>query len=542
VTDSDLVKITIDGVEYDVPKGRTIMQALDEQGLLMNGVDIPHYCWHPKLSVEGSCRLCQVEVEGAPKLQIGCNTPVNDGMVVHTNTPSVTSARQNVMELLLLSHPLDCPICDQAGECQLQDYAYDYGRAESRSVEPRRALKKRVDLGPTIVFDQERCILCRRCVRFCREVAGTGELAVFGRGDRSRIDTFPGGRVDNPYSLNVVDICPVGALTSKDFRFKIRAWYLKNVPGICPGCAKGCNIEIGVAGGKVYRYVPRRNDCVNDTWMCDAGRLSYEEIGRADRLREPMVRGADGVLEARPYATAIEEAAVRLGKLCDSKGAGVIAGVASTHASNEDLFMLQRLLAALGAEVSGVAVIRGEGDALLVEEEKGANAAGARALGFADASGLVERLRGGGVDGMVILGHDLLDAAYLGGAAELEKLAAVVVIDTHHSELERVADVVLPARHAAEKLGTFTNCDGRVQRVCPAVEPAFEARYEGEILADLGEALLPEGFDEHCGGHYDVRQISKKLSEDVPVFAGNDLEAVGDQGRELSEQNSGAGN
>jgi len=200
-------------------------------------------------------------------------------------------------------------------------------------------------------------------------------------------------------------------MTSKDFRFKIRSWYLKNVPGICPGCAKGCNIQIGVAGGKVYRYVPRRNDGVNGAWMCDAGRLSYKEIGRVDRLQEPSVRGQDGVLEARPYASAIEAAAALLGQLRDSKGAGVIAGVASTHASNEDLFMLKRLLAALGTEASGVAVIRGDGDALLVEEEKGANAAGARALGFADASGVVDRLRGGGVDGLVILGHDLLDAA-----------------------------------------------------------------------------------------------------------------------------------
>ena len=537
MTDSDLLKITIDGVEYEVPKGHTIMETLDALGLLMNGVDIPHYCWHPKLSVGGSCRLCQVEVEGAPKLQIGCNTPVNDGMVIHTNTPRVKSARENVMELLLLSHPLDCPICDQAGECQLQDYAFEYGRAQSRSVEPRRALKKRVDLGPTIVFDQERCILCRRCVRFCREVAGTGELAVFGRGDLSVIDTFPGGQVDNPYSLNVVDICPVGAMTSKDFRFKIRSWYLKNVPGICPGCAKGCNIQIGVAGGKVYRYVPRRNDGVNGAWMCDAGRLSYKEIGRVDRLQEPSVRGQDGVLEARPYASAIEAAAALLGQLRDSKGAGVIAGVASTHASNEDLFMLKRLLAALGTEASGVAVIRGDGDALLVEEEKGANAAGARALGFADASGVVDRLRGGGVDGLVILGHDLLDAAYLGGAEALEKLAVVIAIDTHHSDLERAASVVFPARHAAEKLGTFTNCDGRVQRVQPVLEPAFEARDEGEILANLGEALLLEGFDRH----YDVREVSKQLSQEVSAFAGIDLETVGDEGCELAEQSSGAG-
>jgi NADH dehydrogenase/NADH:ubiquinone oxidoreductase subunit G len=243
------------------------------------------------------------------------------------------------------------------------------------------------------------------------------------------------------------------------------------------------------------------------------------------------------VLEARPYASAIEAAAALLGQLRDSKGAGVIAGVASTHASNEDLFMLKRLLAALGTEASGVAVIRGDGDALLVEEEKGANAAGARALGFADASGVVDRLRGGGVDGLVILGHDLLDAAYLGGAEALEKLAVVIAIDTHHSDLERAASVVFPARHAAEKLGTFTNCDGRVQRVQPALEPAFEARDEGEILANLGEALLLEGFDRH----YDVREVSKQLSQEVSAFAGIDLETVGDEGCELAEQSSGAG-
>jgi NADH-quinone oxidoreductase subunit G len=537
VTDSGLVKITIDGVEYEVSEGRTILQALDELGVLMNGVDIPHYCWHPKLAIEGTCRLCQVEVEGAPKLDIACNTGVRDGMVIHTRSPRVVEARESVMELLLVNHPLDCPICDQAGECSLQDYAYAYGPVQSRSIEPRRALKKRVEIGPHLVFDQERCILCRRCVRFCREISGSGELGLFGRGDLTVIDTFPGDRIENPYSLNLVEVCPVGAFTSKDFRFRIRAWNLENVPGICPGCAKGCNIQIGVAGGEVYRYIPRRNDDVNDTWMCDAGRLSYPEIGRADRLKEALVRGEDGVLEARPYASAVEEAAARLARLRDSKGSGVIAAVASAHASNEDLFALKRWLAALGTEVSGVAVVRGEGDALLIEEEKGANAAGARALGFGDASAVVGRLRGGGVDGLVVLGHDLLDAAYLGGPESLEKLGAVIVIDTHHSELERVADVVLPARHAAEKLGTFTNCKGRVQRVKPAVDPAWEAHDEGEILAHLGAALALEGFD----GSYDVREISKQLSQSVPAFDGIDLETVGDQGRELSAPTPEAG-
>jgi NADH-quinone oxidoreductase subunit G len=271
-------KITVNGKILDVPAGRTLLQALDDVGLLMRGVDIPHYCWHPKLSIDGSCRLCQVEVEGLPKLQIACNTPVQEAMVVRTDTDRVQKAREGVMELLLVNHPLDCPICDQAGECKLQDYAYEWGVIESRTREPRRALKKNVELGPTIVFDQERCILCRRCVRFCREIPGTGELVVLNRGDESVIETFPGAPLDNPYSMNVADICPVGALTTRDFRFKIRVWFLEDVPGVCTRCAKGCNVHLGVANNKVQRYVPRRNDAVNETWICDVGRLSYHEI------------------------------------------------------------------------------------------------------------------------------------------------------------------------------------------------------------------------------------------------------------------------
>ncbi len=250
-------RVTVDGIEIEVPEGRTILQALDDVGLLMNGVTIPHYCWHPKLTTDGSCRLCQVEVEGAPKLQIACNTPVRDGMVIRTDSEKVLEARAGVMELLLVNHPLDCPICDQAGECKLQDYAYEYGVVESRTREPRRAAKKNLDLGPTVVFDQERCILCRRCVRFCQEIPQTSELCVVGRGDRSVIETFPGVPLDNDYSMNVADICPVGALTTKDFRFRIRVWFLEDVPGICTGCASGCNVHIGEANNRAYRYQPR---------------------------------------------------------------------------------------------------------------------------------------------------------------------------------------------------------------------------------------------------------------------------------------------
>jgi len=524
-------RFTVDGTPVEAAEGRTILQALDDAGLLMNGIDVPHYCWHPKLSIDGSCRLCQVEVEGVPKLQIACNTPVQDGMVVHTANERVRNAREGVMELLLVNHPLDCPICDQAGECKLQDYAYEYGAVASRSREPRRALKKKVELGPTIVFDQERCILCRRCVRFCDEIPGTRELSVMNRGDHSVIETFPGTPLSNDYSMNVADICPVGALTTKDFRFKIRVWFLEDVPGVCTGCAKGCNVHLGVANNKVYRYVPRRNDAVNDTWICDAGRMSYAGIGDAGRLRQPLVRGELGVPEVVGYDEALGVAAERLGILREAKGAGVIAGIASPHATNEDLFVLRRFLQAFGTENSGMAVMRGESDEILVEAEKAANATGARRLGFPDASGVMDRIMGGGIDGLVVLGHDLLHEQFLGNVEALERLDTVIVLDPHASALERVAHVMIPTRVAAEKYGTLTNAAGRVQRVQPAVEPGWEARSEGEALSALGAALGLEGFD----GRYDAREVSKALATQVPAFAGCDFDSVGAGGAQLAE-------
>jgi NADH-quinone oxidoreductase subunit G len=527
--------IRVDGREIEVPAGRTLLQALDDVGLLMNGIEIPHYCWHPKLAIDGSCRLCQVEIEGTPKLQIACNTPVRDGMVVTTQGPRVQAAREGVMELLLVNHPLDCPICDQAGECKLQDYAYDYGLTQSRSREPRRALKKNVDLGPTIVFDQERCILCRRCVRFCEEITGTRELRVFGRGDRSVVDTWPGVPLDNPYSMNVADLCPVGALTTKDFRFRIRVWFLEEVPGICTGCANGCNVYLGVANNKVYRYTPRRNDAVNQTWICDAGRLSYQRIGAPDRQRSALVRGELGLPEVASFERALAEAAGRLRRLVEAKGPGVVAGVASAHATNEDLYTFRRFLRALGAGESGVAVPRGGSDALLVKAEKAANAAGARALGFGEAAAVVERLRAGGVQALVVLGSDLLGESALGDLSLLAGLDTLVALEAYQSDLQRVAHVVFPTRHAAEKQGTLTNFSGRVQRVVPAVEPAFEAWSEGEVLHRLGAALGLPGFE----GGYDPRAVFRALAREVPAFAGLDEAELGDQGAPLAAAPAG---
>ena len=498
--------ITIDGTSYQAAEGSTILQAIDDLGLLMTEIDIPHYCWHPKLSIDGSCRLCQVEIEGIPKLQISCNTVVQDGMVVHTKNERVQEARRGVMELLLINHPLDCPICDQAGECKLQDYAFEYGASGARTSEPRRPAKKATELGPTIVFDQERCILCRRCVRFCREVPGSGELGVFERGDESLLELFPGSKLDNAYSMNTADICPVGALTTKDFRFKIRVWFLDDVESVCNQCSNGCNLVAGRSSNRIYRFVPRRNDAVNDTWLCDHGRLSYKRVGEG-RLERATVGGRE-----RPYGDAVREA----GALLREAGASVV-GVASPFVPNEDLFVLRELLAAVGAPPATFAVPRGAGDDLLIKEEKAPNANGARALGFAESDGAL-----GPAKLAVVLGHTTPPAAF-------EGVEDLILIDTHDSPLIGCASVVLPARSFAERAGTFTNHANRVQRFLPIVEPVFEAWAEGEVLRQLAAAAGLPGTEER----FDPALVGVRLAESVPAFAGIHFGTVGDQGQEL---------
>jgi NADH-quinone oxidoreductase subunit G len=503
------ISIVIDGKRYEVPQGRTILQALDDVDALGRDVVIPHYCWHPKLSIDGSCRMCQVEIKGQPKLQIACNTPVAEGMEITTQSERVETARRAVMELLLINHPLDCPICDQAGECRLQDYAFEYGVEHARTKEARRPAKKAVELGPTIVLDQERCILCRRCVRFCREISRTGELGVFDRGDESVLEVFPGAELDNPYSMNVADICPVGALTTRDFRFKIRVWFLEDVPSVCNGCANGCNIFVSKYKTTIYRYLPRRNDAVNDTWICDFGRMSYKRQAEG-RLERALLGGEPASLEA-----ALERAADLL-RGARAGGARVL-GIASPFASNEDLFTLRRLLDDLGAGPGVFRVPRGAPDDLLLKAERAPNAAGARALGFVE-DGPVGT---GGVG--IALGHEL-------EPAELAGLDALILIDAHDSPLARRADVALPARSFQETGGSFTNHARRAQRFEAAVEPRHEARALGEWLGRLAAAAGVPGWQ----AHWDVRAISRELATAVPAFAGADLDGLGDHGRELA--------
>jgi NADH-quinone oxidoreductase subunit G len=262
--------VEIDGTKVEVADGQTVIQAADRAG-----IEIPHYCWHPGLSISGNCRMCLVEIEKSPKLQIACNTRVTDGMVVHTTSEKTKTAQKAVLEFLLINHPIDCPVCDQAGECKLQEYYMDYDRQRSRMpLEDKVHKGKAIPIGQHVMLDQERCILCARCTRFCDEVTKTSELGIFERGDHSRIELAHGKTLDNPYSINVVDICPVGALTNREFRFKARVWYLERTDSVCGACANGCNMEIYHREGRIFRFQPRANMDVNDYWMCDAGRLS----------------------------------------------------------------------------------------------------------------------------------------------------------------------------------------------------------------------------------------------------------------------------
>ena len=284
----DPVKIIINGQEVVTTKGKTVIQAAAEAG-----VAIPHYCYHPKLSIAGNCRMCMVEIEKMPKLQIACNTQVAEGMSVLTQSPKVVAVRKAVLEFLLINHPVDCPICDQAGECQLQNYYMEHDRQASRLEVGKIHDRKKTIFGPNVVFDGERCIKCTRCVRFCQEITKTNELAVINRGDHSTISLFDDAVLDNPLSANVVDICPVGALTDRDFRFKVRVWYLDKTPSICPGCSTGCNISVEAYQNKIARFKPRQNEAVNSHWICDEGRYCFHESGRrrtADHADDPPRR------------------------------------------------------------------------------------------------------------------------------------------------------------------------------------------------------------------------------------------------------------
>jgi len=526
------VTITVDGVPLEAVEGSTVMECLDRAGWLGERPRVPSLCWHPALAVSGSCRLCRVEVEGEPGLVAACTWPVREGMVVRTASERGGGARRAVLELFLARHPDECPVCDRNGDCDLQSHVFEHGPQHTRVAVAPSERERRVDLGSGLSLDRARCVLCERCVSFCADVTGGRELTFSGAGEGLAVTLADGSRVDGAYAQNLVELCPVGAITRPKQRPPERPWAIATTPGLCGGCARGCNVAVETAGDRVLRYRPRRNDAVNRSWLCDAGRLGAGDAERPDRIRRAGLRDERGRLVDVSLDEAIEEAAGRIAELVDAKGPGVLAGVASAHATNEDLFVFRRLLEAIGTDHAAVAVPTGEGDALLIRPEKAANARGAELLGFESPGGLLDRLRGGGLDALIAMGHDLLADDLLADPGALDRLDTLIVIDTAPSAMLRYAHVVIPALHLLEKHGTLTNAEGRVQRVRPAREPDFPAVSEGAAASALGELLDLGGF----AARWDPPAVSREMAANIPAFAGCDLEGVGDAGRPIAAE------
>ncbi len=466
-------KLTIDGKAIEVAKGATVLEAAQQLG-----VHVPRYCYHPKLSVSGNCRMCLVEVEKSPKLLTACSTECAEGMVVHTATDKVKAARRDVLEFLLINHPLDCPICDQAGECGLQDYYMEHSRAKSRFAQGDKVLRqKRRVLGPHLVLDNERCILCTRCVRFCSEVTRTSELEVMERGDRSFIDLKEGKALDNDYSMNIADICPVGAWTSRDFRFKQRVWFLKKTPTVCLGCATGCLTEAHHNENTVYRVLPRPNAETN-TWLCDAGRLAYKAVKAGDRLAKGVIK--NGLIDLEP---ALREAASRLD--ADHAGAAVLG---SPWLSVEDNAALARLAKdALKTANYSFDFQREQGikDGILVNKDPAPNAAGAArvkaAFGGLPFAEFAKKVASGEIKVLVTEARAaaLLKEELKAGGARL------IVFATNRSEIPPGAYATLPYACYFETEGTFVNFQGLERRTAAAVEPSEGVRPLWSVVSKL---------------------------------------------------------
>jgi NADH-quinone oxidoreductase subunit G len=486
----ELVNVVIDGKPYQFPKGQNLLEACQSVG-----VTIPFFCYHPGLSSPAVCRQCLVEVKGSPKPVPSCYTPVADQMEVVTNSPKVLDIRRQMLEFTLLNHPIDCPICDKAGECSLQRHYFDWdGKlARNEGIKVRKA--KVVDLGKHIVLDQERCILCTRCIRVCNEVAQQPELTMAYRGSHEVLTTAPGHRLDNPYSLNTVDVCPVGALTSKDFRFSRRVWELTAVQSICPGCATGCNIEVHSSRGRIRRLVPRENLAVNRYWMCDEGRFEYRGV-HSQRALLAM----SGRKRAR-FGQALAEAARLLREALDTERGSV--GVLFSHeATNEDTHALARLARdelKIERRYAGGRPA-GWSDAILASADKNPNTRGVESI-LGRPLGNLEELQAdvasGAVKALLVLENHSLSLAD-------GKLSALVALTSHQGPLVEAANVSLPMATWAEVDGTFTNRNGQVQRLRAAVPAQGEALpgwrlldlLAGELGGGLGFASAESVFQE----------------------------------------------
>ncbi|MSU31792.1 MAG: 2Fe-2S iron-sulfur cluster binding domain-containing protein [Pedosphaera sp.] len=549
----ETLTVKVNGKTLQVPKTHPDWQGKPQpttmlQAARCGGVDIPHYCYHDKLPIAGNCRMCLVEFgtlmmdpatrkpilneDGTPKISksvlpyepgtprgaISCATPISPGMEIYADSPATKQMRESVLESLLINHPLDCTICDQAGECKLQEYSVEHGQAGSHFVEAKVHKPKAVDLGPRIVLDDERCILCTRCIRFTKDIAGDDALGIVNRGSYNTISAFQTGKFDNNYTLNTVDLCPVGALTSKDFRFKMRVWFLKETKSLCTGCGTGCNITVGSREGIIHRYEPRENDAVNGPWMCDTGRLNYKWIGRPDRLTEVRVNG-----QKVTWATAVKDIGSRLIRA----SSGSVALIASARQTTEELFLLKSLATRLGAVTDSVPR-EGEADHLLVNADRNPNTNGTRLTGIAfTEAGMQLPLIAAGIEAgtirtLIVFGEDVTKHGI--GPELLAKLEMLVVSDILPNATTAVATHLLPGASHAEKRGTFISVKGRLQKLTKAVESPGDARAEWEFLHELVHDVTGRN------GFTSIEGLFNLMARETPAFAGLEWANIGDKG------------
>jgi NADH-quinone oxidoreductase subunit G len=546
-----LVNVQIDGVWMQVPKGMRMIEACK-----LAQKDVPHYCYHPKLSAPGNCRMCLVQMGMAPRPApgqepvrdvdgyenigwmprpvIACANTVAENMGIRTGGELVEKCREGVMEFLLINHPLDCPICDQAGECRLQEFSVEHGKGESRFVDAKVKKPKNVDIGPRVRLDDERCIMCSRCIRFMDEVAGDPVLGFTQRGTHTTLTVHPGKRLDSNYSLNTVDICPVGALTSNDFRFQMRVWFLKETKSIDVNCGTGANITIWARGNKIHRITPRQNDEVNSTWMPDSHRLNFHYIDGEARLTEPMVK-VSGNPSARhtpaSWSAAIAATAAELGKFQPSE----IAIVASARMTNEELFLVRALASELGTGLFSTVPRLGESDGLLISADRNPNSTGAKLVWqspepAAPLFAIREGVRSGSIRALLVLGEDLADAGFTD--EDIAKPAFIASIQLLAGPTAEASHVILPGAAFAEKRGSMVNVAGRLQRLNRAVEPLGAAKDDWEILRDLILAIQGAGPGD---GPSCIEEVFKALAANVTEFASLSLSKIGDLGKVIVE-------
>ena len=533
---TDTITITVDGQRAQVPKGVNVIEAMRVVG---KEKAIPHYCYHPKLSVVGNCRMCLVEVgnpmrdresgepilddSGEPKIGwipkpvIACSTHVIEGMHVRTDSPTVLECRNGVTEFLLINHPLDCPICDQAGECRLQEFSAEHGRGYSRFKEEKNVKPKRTRLGPRVTLDDERCILCSRCIRFSQEIVQDDVLGFVNRGSYSTLTCYPGKELSNNYSLNTVDICPVGALTSTDFRFKMRVWFLKRTRSICTESSVGANTEVWSREGKIYRITPRRNDAVNDTWMTDTGRALFKAFESEDRLSAYSVDRVPKTLEDAIAATVA---------LLDAGSVGVIGSAQSTV---EEQFLLRQLVDKTGAYFEMVQH-QGEGDGLLLSEDRSPNLRGALLTGLINTlpqtqlENFQAKIEAGAIRTLLVFNEDLQDLSI-----DLDAIKHPIEIIYFGSTLNATsqrAKVLFPSLSVFEKSGSFVNQNFRLQQFLQAIPTPVGLIPDAAVLRQI---LYAVGVGEAMES-YSIEAIWKLLSGTIKEFKGIEWASIPEDG------------